>query len=110
MSTTQKNGLKFEVLSDHGNQVASQFGIAYTIPQAVKKTTSMFGADIATINGADDDRLPISATYVIGPDRRIVLASVDPDFRVRLEPAEALAALRRLTDEGRAVRRTSGSA
>ena len=70
----------------------------------------MFGADIAAINGADDDRLPISAMYVIGPDRLIVLASVDPDFRVRLEPADALAALRRLTADGASVRRTAGAA
>jgi peroxiredoxin len=110
LSTAEKNALKFEVLSDHGNRVASQFGIAYAIPEVVKKTTSMFGADIAAINGADDDRLPISATYVIGPDRLIVLASVDPDFRVRLEPADALAALRRLTADGASVRRTAGAA
>jgi peroxiredoxin len=110
LSTAEQNALKFEVLSDHGNRVASQFGIAYAIPEVVKKTTSMFGADIAAINGADDDRLPISATYVIGPDRLIVLASVDPDFRVRLEPADALAALRRLTADGVSVRRTAGAA
>jgi hypothetical protein len=47
LSTAEKNALKFEVLSDHGNRVASQFGIAYAIPEVVKKTTSMFGADIA---------------------------------------------------------------
>jgi peroxiredoxin len=110
LSTAEKNALKFEVLSDHGNRVASQFGIAYAIPEVVKKTASMFGADIAAINGADDDRLPISATYVIGPDRLIVLASVDPDFRVRLEPADALAALRRLPADGASVRRTAGAA
>ncbi len=111
LSMTQKNALEFEVLSDHRNQVAAQFGIAYAIPEAVKKTTSMFGANIAAINGADDDRLPISATYLIGTDGRIGLASVDPDFRVRLEPADALAALRRLTKKGLAqVERQAGAA
>jgi peroxiredoxin len=99
-STRQKNALEFEVLSDHGNQVAAKLGIAYATPEAVKQITSMFGADIAAINGADDDRLPISATYLIGSDHIIVLASADPDFRVRLEPADALAALRRLTRKG----------
>jgi peroxiredoxin len=97
LSTMRKNTLEFEVLSNHRNQVASLFGIAYAIPEAVKRITSMFGADIAAINGADDDRLPISATYVVGSDRRIALACVDPDFRVRLDPRDALAMLRRLT-------------
>ncbi len=111
LSMTQKNALEFEVLSDHGNQVANQFGIAYPIPEAVKKTTSMFGVDIAAISGAKDDRLPISATYVIGRDRRIVLASVDPDFRVRLEPADALAAVRRFMQAGHVpVRKRAGAA
>ncbi len=111
LSTMQRNALEFEVLSDHRNQVAAKFGIAYAIPEAVKKTTSMFGANIAAINGADDDRLPISATYLIGTDRQIGLASVDPDFRVRLEPADALAALRRLTKKGLAqVERQAGAA
>jgi peroxiredoxin len=100
LSTAQKNSLEFEVLSDYRNQVAAQFGIAYAIPEAVKKVTSMLGADIAAINGADDDRLPISATYLIDSDRRIALASVDPDYRIRLEPVDALAMLKRLSEKG----------
>lgn len=97
IATIANNALAFEVLSDHGNAVAAAFGLAYPIPAAVKRITAMFGADIEAINSADDSRLPISATYVIAEDRRIVLASVDADFRARLEPAEALAAVRGLT-------------
>ena len=90
------NGLAFEVLSDAGAEVAAAFGLAYPVPAAVKRTTAMFGVDIDQVNGAAGSRLPLSAAYVIGIDRRIALASVDADFRVRLEPAEALAALRGL--------------
>jgi peroxiredoxin len=91
------NGLAFEVLSDQDNRVAALFGVAYPIPDVVKELGARFGNDLAAINGSQDGRLPISATYVIGPDRRILLAGVDPDFRVRLEPADALHALRELT-------------
>jgi peroxiredoxin len=91
------NGLEFEVLSDAGAEVAAAFGLAYPVPAAVRRTTAMFGVDIDQVNGAADSRLPITAAYVIGMDRRIALASVDADFRVRLEPAEALAALRALS-------------
>jgi peroxiredoxin len=96
LSTAEKNGLEFEVLSDRANRVASEFGIACAIPDVVKRVTAMFGADIAVINGSDDGRLPISATYVVDTQRRIVLASVDADFRVRLEPADALAVVRQV--------------
>jgi peroxiredoxin len=97
LATAEKSTLAFEVLSDRGNRVAEEFGIAYETPEIVRQVTAMFGADIVAINGADDGRLPISATYLVDTQRRIVLAHVDPDFRVRLEPEDALAALRRLT-------------
>jgi peroxiredoxin len=96
LTTAEKNELAFEVLSDRGNRVAAEFGIAYQTPEVVKRITGMFGADIAAINGSDDGQLPISATYVVDTQRRIALANIDPDFRVRLEPSEALAALREL--------------
>jgi peroxiredoxin len=101
LSTAEKNALEFEVLSDHRNRIAGEFGIAYETPEVVKRITAMFGTDLAAINGADDWRLPISATYVVDPRRRIVLAGVDPDFRVRLEPGETLSALRNLASDAR---------
>jgi peroxiredoxin len=98
LSTAQKNALEFEVLSDHGNKVAHQFGIAYETPEIVKRITAMFGADIVTINGGGGEQLPVSATYLVNSDRRIYLAHIDADFRVRLEPAAALSVIKQLTD------------
>jgi peroxiredoxin len=100
VAAAEKNALTFEVLSDRGNRVASLFGIAYPIPAVVKTIGARFGTDLAVINGSDDGKLPISATYVIAQDCRIVLASSEPDFRIRLEPAEALRAVRELTEGG----------
>jgi peroxiredoxin len=97
LSTVQRNALEFEVLSDHGNKIAQQFGLAYETPEIVKRITALFGADIAAINGGGDGQLPVSATYVINSDRRICLAHIDPDFRVRLEPEAASSAVRQLT-------------
>ena len=96
LTSIETNQLAFEVLTDRANQVAAKFGIAYPTPDAVRRTTGMFGVDIDQINGVEDSELPVSATYVIDRDRRIVLADVDADFRKRLEPAEALAAVQRV--------------
>jgi peroxiredoxin len=101
VAAAEKNALAFEVLSDHGNRVASLFGIAYPIPDIVQAIGARFGTDLRLINGSDDGRLPISATYVIAQDRRVALASVEPDFRIRLEPTDALSALRTLADAPR---------
>jgi peroxiredoxin len=103
LKMAETNAIQFEVLSDHGNGVAAEFGIAYPAPDAVRRTTAMLGVDIDSINGVQDSQLPVSATYVIDADRRIALASVDADFRVRLEPAEALAALEALVRAPAAV-------
>jgi peroxiredoxin len=97
LSTIQKNALEFEVLSDRGNKIAHQFGIAYETPEIVKRITAMFGADIAAINGGNERQLPLTAIYVVNTDRRIYFSRTDPDFRVRPEPEAALSAIKQLT-------------
>jgi len=99
LSTAEKNELQFEVLSDKQNRLAREFGIAYPIPDIVKRINTQFGVDIAALNGdpgSDGEHLPISATYVVDQDRRIRLAEVNPDWHVRMEPATALAAVREI--------------
>lgn len=93
LSTQQKNELAFAVLSDTGNAVAKQFGIAYTLPAEV--SASFKGKlDLAKFNGDASNELPLSATYVIGTDGVIRYAFVDADYRNRAEPAEIVAALK----------------
>lgn len=94
LGTAERNALEFEVLSDHGNAVARSFGIAFELPDVLRPLYAKHA--LAEVNGTDDWRLPVPATYVIAADRRIALAHIDPDYRVRLEPADALAALRTL--------------
>lgn len=96
LATVEKKALDFTVLSDVGNKVASEFGIAAPIPDVVKAITSAHGVDLDAVNGARDSQLPIPATYVVAPDRRIVLADIDVDFRIRLDPDVTLATLREL--------------
>ena len=96
LTSIETNVLEFEMLTDRANQVAAQFGIAYPTPDAIRRTTGLFGVDIDQINGVADSELPVSATYVIDCDRCIALADVDADFRRRMEPLDALAAVQRI--------------
>jgi peroxiredoxin len=95
MSTTEKNHLDFEVLSDRGNKAAHAFGVAYKIPKVV---ADQFKGrlDLAKYNGDDSGELPLGATYVIDRDGVIRYAFVDSDYRKRAEPSAVLAALRGL--------------
>lgn len=93
LSTAEKNGLGFDVLSDRGSRVAEAYGLAFVLPDSLKALYTEFGHALPALNGTDDWRLPLPGTFVIGQDRRVLLASASVDYRTRLEPEDALRAL-----------------
>lgn len=95
LSTAQKNALTFPVLSDVGSKTASDYGLVFELPDAMKPLYEAQNHATPDFNGPDDWRLPVPATFVIGSDGRVRLAFVDFEYSTRLEPAEALAALDR---------------
>ena len=94
--TSIANALRFPVLSDTRLVVAQQFGIVFDLAQGLRELYTRFGHALPQVNGDDSWALPAPATFVIDRSGRIVLASVDADYRRRLEPADAIAALRGL--------------
>jgi peroxiredoxin len=92
-ATLLKNFLQYEVLSDRGNAVSRQFGLVYQVPEWVRPSYLSFGTNLPEYNGDDSWELPIPGTFVIGKERRILLAYADSDPRNRLEPAAILEAL-----------------
>ncbi|MEO0770251.1 MAG: peroxiredoxin-like family protein [Cyanobacteria bacterium J06649_4] len=96
LTTAEKNALEFEVLSDHGSDVAESYGLAFTLPDELQKLYTELDHVLPEVNGTPDWQLPIPATFVIDQEQRIVLAYADADYRNRLEPAEAIAALQKL--------------
>jgi peroxiredoxin len=95
MTTTEKNHLDFDVLSDRGNKVAHAYGVAYKIPRVIAEQFKG-RLDLAKYNGDDSGTLPLGATYVIDREGIIRYAFVDADYRKRAEPAEVIAVLRNL--------------
>lgn len=93
LSTAQENELAFDVLSDHGNSVARQFGLVFELPQDLRTVYESFKIDLKTSNADETFELPLTATYVIAPDRRIQMAFVDTDYTKRLDPEEIVAGL-----------------
>ena len=90
LTFTEKNDLKFEVLSDAGNKVAKQFGLAFRLVDELQGTMSAMGIKLPDFNGDEAWELPIPGTYVIGTDGTIKLAYVDANYTTRLEPGEIL--------------------
>jgi len=89
----KKNQLGFDVLSDRGSTIAQTYKIAFELPDDLKALYTQFNHALPDVNGTSDWQLPIPATFVIAPTGEVLLAHVDADYRNRLEPHEALAAI-----------------
>lgn len=99
ISTAEKAGLGYHVLSDVGNAVAREYGVVFTLTDGVKANYEQaFG--LSQFNGDDSGELPLAATYVIHQDGSIRWAFLDADYRNRAEPEDVIAALQRLQRPG----------
>jgi peroxiredoxin len=96
LSTAEKNGLAYPVLSDAGGALAAALGIRFTLSEAVRPFYERAGHALPDRHGDGAWTLPMPATFVVAKGGRIAAAFVEPDYRRRAEPAEALAALRAL--------------
>ncbi|MEM5460685.1 peroxiredoxin-like family protein [Paraburkholderia phytofirmans] len=96
LSTAQTNALTFDVLSDVGNAVAHRYGLVYALPEDLRDALRSNNKALLAINGDGSWELPVPATYVIAPDGHIALASIEVDYRKRLEPDAILAAVKSL--------------
>jgi peroxiredoxin len=88
--------LPFEMLRDHGNQVAERYGLVFTLPEELRAIYLKFGIDLAKGNGDGTWRLPIPARFVIDRTGVIRAADADPDYTRRPEPAMTVEVLQTL--------------
>ncbi len=93
LSTAEKNALTYPVLSDITFEAANGFGILFTLPDYLQKLYSSLGHGLDVVNANGAWSLPVPATFVINTDGAIVARHVETDYRQRMEPADALAAL-----------------
>lgn len=94
LSTVEKDTLSFEVLSDSGNKLAKQFGIVFKLSPDLANLYKGFGIDLAHHNGDKSDELPLAATFIVAPDKSIVYAFADTDYKKRMEPVEIIEQLK----------------
>jgi peroxiredoxin len=89
--TADQHKLGFPVLSDAGNKVAHQFGIAYRVPEEQELLYRRSFVNLPHLNGDESWELPLAATYLIKTDGTIQAAFLHADYRDRAEPAAVLA-------------------
>jgi peroxiredoxin len=99
LSLVEKQQLTFTVLSDVGNQVAREYGLVFTIDEAVRAAHKRIGANLPAFNGDDLWELPMAGTYLVDQSGTIRLAFVDPDFSRRLDPSVVIERIKELKDK-----------
>ncbi|HQZ28549.1 MAG: AhpC/TSA family protein [Verrucomicrobiales bacterium] len=100
LSTTEKNELKFQVLSDQDQKVAEKYNLIFKLtPEVAGYYKAAF--DLNTFNGesAAADELPLAATYVINTDGKITYSFLDANYKKRAEPEAILQALAELKNK-----------
>ena len=94
MATKQK--LTFPILWDEQSKVAVAFGLAFVLPEDLRKVYLGFGNDLAVRNGDPSWRLPVPARFVIDKTGMVRAVQADPDYTRRPEPETTLDALRKV--------------
>ena len=96
--TAQKNELSLRVLSDPGNKLARELGIAFRLPDSIMPIYKRM-IDFNKYNGDDSFELPLAATYIFDSKGVIQYAFLDADYKKRAEPADVVAAVKKIVGE-----------
>jgi len=103
ISSIEKHGLEFEVLTDAGNKIAKEFKLVFNLAEELHPIFQQFNFDIPKYNGDESWELPIPATYIIDTDGRIVHSFVNADYTQRMEPTDIISKLKELAAQKQQV-------
>ncbi len=98
MTENEISKMDFIVLSDQDAKVASQYGVAWEVPEfLIEHMRIDRNLDLEKINNGNGNILPIPATFILGQDGVVTWSYVNVDYRTRSEPDEIIDALKNLT-------------
>lgn len=93
MTTAEKNKLDFTILTDTNHAFSQSMGICFDMPADLQLVYKELGIDLSLINASGKWILPIPATFIVNRNGQIAKTFIDLNYRVRLEPKDALNAL-----------------
>jgi peroxiredoxin len=96
LTTVEKEGLQFDVLSDAGALVARQLGIAFEPAEDVLEAQRGLGLDIRHGNADGSLELPMPTVLIVDVDRVVQFADVQVDYTSRTEVSDIITALQRV--------------
>jgi peroxiredoxin len=99
----ERHGLDFLVASDTDNRLGSKLGIVFTASEESQKHLLSKGNDLGEVTGTNSWDLPMPTALVIDRSHVVRFAKVSPDWLVRAEADEIIAALREITEVSKAA-------
>jgi peroxiredoxin len=97
LTMAEKHAIPIDILSDATSAVIKKCRLWFEVPAEVKELyLEKFGLNLEKYNGAGRWELPVPATYVLDTTGVVRAGQADPDYTVRMEPAEVLAAIREI--------------
>lgn len=96
LSTREKNGLSYTVLSDPGNKLADQLGVVTAPSAEALEAQRSHGLDLAERTADGTVGLPMPTVLVVDRNRIVRWIDVHPDYTTRSEPNEIIDALETL--------------
>ena len=94
LSTSEKNDLQFEVLTDINSGYAEEIGIMFTVSEELIPVYESFGRHVEAHNGEGQYNVPLASTFIIDTDGVVTFAFVAVDYTYRAEPADIIKALK----------------
>jgi peroxiredoxin len=79
-------------------EAAKRFGVAYQLDEVTVEKYKGYNLDIEAASGQTHHMLPVPAVFVLDRSGRIAYSYVNPDYKVRLDPAVLIAAAKAALD------------
>ena len=98
LTKSEIDEMDFIILSDQDAKVATQFGVAWKVPEFLAEHMRVGrNLDLEEINNGNGSILPIPATFILGQDGVVKWNYVNVDYRIRSEPEEIIEALNKIS-------------
>ena len=88
--------MEVDILSDPGNEVAERYGIRFKLPDDLKGVYQQIKINLDEYNRDDSWTLPMPTRLIIDKGGAIRYAEINPDYTVRPDPEETIAALKEI--------------
>jgi peroxiredoxin len=92
----KSHNLTFPLLRDKDNQLASQFGLTFKLPDDLAELYRQFGKDLVKYNDNDLQSIPMPGRFILDQKGNVVSAEANPDYTHRPEPSEIVEVLKKM--------------